>query len=46
MSKKETESLSKYYAYGITGIVKENLVQIEAKIGWKSELDSSTKKFS
>ena len=45
-SKKETEPLSKYYAHSITEIVKENLTQIEAKIRWKSELDSSTRKLS
>ena len=45
-SKKETDPLSKYYPHSITQIVKENLTQIEAKIRWKSELDSSTRKLS
>lgn len=42
----EESALYKYYSSEITQKVKENLVQIEAKIRWKSELDSSSRKFS
>ena len=45
-SKQEEPALSKYYAHDITEKVKKNLVQIETKIRWKSELDSSTRKLS
>lgn len=44
--KQEKSALYKYYSPEIIQKVKENLVQIEAKIRWKSELDSSTRKFS
>lgn len=42
----EEHALYKYYSPEITQKVKKNLVQIEAKIRWKSELDSSTRKLS
>ena len=45
-SKQEESALYKYYSPEITQEVKKNLAQIEAKIRWKSELDSSAKKFS
>ncbi len=45
-SQQEEPALSKYYAPSITQTVNQNLAQIEAKIRWKSELDSSTRKLS
>ena len=45
-SQQEESPLYEYYTHDITQLVKENLIQIEAKIRWKSELDSSTRKFS